>query len=67
MRLYRFAATLLLGHRLLAELSNNEPLVDDHNALLPPDAFHLPVGRAVTHKIHRDATHPSRLVLPFTS
>jgi uncharacterized protein len=65
-RLYPFAATLLPGHRLVTELSNAEPLTDDHNALLPPDAFHLPVGRAVTHKIHRDAAHPSRLVLPVT-
>lgn len=39
---------------------------DAHDALLPPDAFHLPVGRPVTHKIYRDAAHPSRLVLPFT-
>lgn len=30
--------------RRLAELSNDEPLADSHNALLPPDAFHLPVG-----------------------
>lgn len=63
LRVYPFAATLLPGHRLVAELSNDEPLAD---ALLPPDAFHLPVGRPVTHKIYRDATHPSRLVLPFT-
>lgn len=35
-------------------------------ATLPPDAFHLPVGRPVTHKVYRDAVHPSRLVLPFT-
>ncbi len=67
LRLYPFAATFRPGHRLIAELSNNEPLVDDHNALLPPDAFHLPVGRPVTHKIYRDAAHPSRLVLPFTT
>lgn len=66
-RLYPFAATLRPGHRMVAELSNNEPLADAHNALLPPDAFHLPVGRPVTHKIHRDATHQSRLVLPFTT
>ena len=46
--------------------AHNEPLADEHNALLPPDAFHLPVGRPVTHKIYRDAAHPSRLVLPFT-
>lgn len=66
-RLYPFAATLLPGHRLVVELSNNEPLADEHNALLPPDAFHLPVGRPVTHKVYRDAAHPSRLVLPYST
>lgn len=65
-RLYPFANTFKPGHRLTVELSNNEPLADAHNALLPPDAFHLPVGRPVTHKIYRDAAHRSRLVLPFT-
>ena len=67
LRLYPFAATFRPGHRLVVELSNDEPLADEHNALLPPDAFHLPVGRPVTHKIYRDAQHPSRLVLPFTT
>src|SRR6266545_949652 len=67
LRLYPFAATFRPGHRLVVELSNDEPLADAHNSLLPPDAFHLPVGRAVTHKIYRDAAHPSRLVLPFTT
>jgi predicted acyl esterase len=66
LRLYPFANTFRPGHRLTVELSCNEPLVDEHNSLLPPDAFHLPVGRPVTHKIYRDAAHPSRLVLPFT-
>ncbi|MDJ0456957.1 CocE/NonD family hydrolase [Arthrobacter sp. NQ7] len=66
-RLYPFANTFNPGHRLVVELSNNEPLADEHNALLPPDAFHLPVGRPVTHKIYRDAHHHSRLVLPFTT
>ncbi len=66
LRLYPFAACFMPGHRLVVELSNSEPLVDDHNSLLPPDAFHLPVGRPVTHKIYRDALHTSRLVLPFT-
>ncbi|MGY3567221.1 CocE/NonD family hydrolase [Sinomonas sp. RB5] len=66
-RLYPFASTFLPGHRLAVELSNDEPLVDEHNSLLPPDAFHLPVGRPVTHKVYRDATHPSRLVLPYTT
>ena len=45
----------------------SRPLVDEHNALLPPDAFHLPVGRAVTHTVYRDALHPSRLLLPFVT
>ena len=67
LRLYPFAATFRPGHRLVVELSNDEPLADEHNALLPPDSFHLPVGRPVTHKIYRDAVHPSRLVLPFTT
>jgi predicted acyl esterase len=66
LRLYPFAATFLPGHKLIAELSCDEPLADTHNALLPPDAFHLPVGRPVTHKVYRDAQHPSRLVLPHT-
>jgi len=67
LRVYPFAATILPGHRIVLELSCDEPLTDEHNSLLPPDAFHLPVGRATTHKVYRDATHPSRLVLPFTS
>lgn len=66
LRLYPFAATFLPGHRLVMELMNDEPMADEHNSLLPPDAYHLPVGRAVAHKIYRDALHPSRLVLPFT-
>lgn len=66
LRIYPFANTFMPGHQLVVELSNNEPLADEHNSLLPPDAFHLPVGRPVTHKIYRDAKHQSRLVLPFT-
>ena len=66
-RLYPFANTFTQGHKLELELSCNEPLVDDHNSLLPPDAFHLPVGRPVTHKIYRDAIYQSRLVLPVTT
>ncbi|KXU96924.1 X-Pro dipeptidyl-peptidase [Caballeronia megalochromosomata] len=66
-RLYPFANEFTAGHKLVVELMCNEPLVDEHNSLLPPDAFHLPVGRAVTHTVYRDATHLSRLVLPFAS
>ncbi|HEY5879244.1 MAG TPA: CocE/NonD family hydrolase C-terminal non-catalytic domain-containing protein, partial [Nakamurella sp.] len=67
LRLYPFANTFRPGHRLVVELSNDEPLADEHNSLLPPDAVHLPVGRPVTHKVYRDAAHRSRLVLPFTT
>jgi hypothetical protein len=67
LRLYPFVAGFQPVHRLVVELSNDEPLFDEHNSLLLPDAFHLPVGRPVTHKIYRDAAHPSRLVLPFTT
>lgn len=34
LRLYPFAATLLPGHKLTAELMNNEPMADEHNSLL---------------------------------
>ena len=61
LRLYPFANTSRPGHVLTSELSNAEPPADEHNSLLPPDAFHLPLGRPVTHKIYRDAHHPSRL------
>ncbi|MER7116169.1 CocE/NonD family hydrolase [Saccharomonospora azurea] len=66
-RLYPFAHAFRPGHRLEMELSCNEPLADAHNSLLPPEAMHLPSGRATSHKIYRDADHHSRLVLPFTT
>lgn len=64
-RVYPFAATFMPGHKLVVELSNNEPMADEHNALLPPDAFHLPIGRRTTTTVYRDAEHPSRLLLPY--
>jgi len=63
-RLYPFANVIRPGHRLVLDLSCNEPLVDAHNALLPPEAMHLPSGRATSHRIYRDAAHPSRPLLP---
>lgn len=66
-RIYPFSNEFLPGHKLVVELMCDEPLVDEHNALLPPDAFHLPVGRAVTHTVYRDSEHLSRLVLPFVT
>lgn len=66
-RVYPFANDFRVGHKLVVELMCNEPLVDDYNSLLPPDAFHLPVGRPVTHTVYRDTEHKSRLVLPFVT
>lgn len=66
-RLYPFSHALRPGHRLVTELMSNEPMADAHNALLPPEAMHLPSGRATCHKVYRDAEHPSRLVLPYIS
>jgi len=67
LRVYPMAATILPGHKVVVELSCDEPMADEHNALLPPDAFHVPVGRPVQHTVYRDAAHPSRLVLPFVA
>lgn len=64
-RLYPFANAFKVGHRLVLEIMCDEPMADEHNSLLPPDAYHLPVGRPVTHTIYRDAVHLSRLMLPF--
>ncbi len=64
-RIYPFANTFVAGNKLVVELMCNEPLADEHNSLLPPDAYHLPVGRPITHTVYRDASHPSRLLLPF--
>ncbi|MEU0229034.1 hypothetical protein ABZ177_32455 [Streptomyces sp. NPDC006284] len=66
-RVHPSTATFLAGHRWVVELSHDEPLADAHNVPLPPDAFHLPAGLPVTHEIHRDAAHPSRLLVPFTT
>ena len=62
--LYSFSYMFAPGHKLVLELSCNESFADSHAALLPPDSYHLPSGRATTHKIYRDATYRSHLLLP---
>jgi uncharacterized protein len=64
-RIYPFANTFIAGNKLVVELMCNEPLADEHNSLLPPDAYHLPVGRPVTHTVYLDAERRSLLLLPF--
>ena len=64
-RLYPFSFLVQSGHKIQLELACNEPLESEDVKLLPPDSYHLPSGRATTHKIYRDKEHPSRLILPF--
>jgi hypothetical protein len=64
-RIYSMSNVFKAGHRIELELSSQESLTDAAMALLPPDSFHLPSGRATTHKIYRDRHHPSHLLLPI--
>jgi predicted acyl esterase len=64
-RIYSFSNVFKTGHRMELELSSQESFTDATMALLPPDSFHLPSGRATTHKIYRDRNHPSHLFLPI--
>ena len=63
-RIYSFSNLFKAGHRIQLELMCNEPFADGFSQLLPPDSYHLPSGRATTHKIFRDAAHQSYLLLP---
>ena len=63
-RIYSFSNLFRAGHRIQLELMCNEPFADAFSQLLPPDSYHLPSGRATTHKVLRDALHPSHLLLP---
>jgi hypothetical protein len=63
-RIYSFSNVFKVGHRMELEISSQESLTDAAVALLPPDSFHLPSGRATTHKIYRDSKHMSHLLLP---
>ena len=63
-RIYSMSNVFKAGHRIELEIRSQEPWDDPLAALLPPDAFHLPSGRATTHKIYRDRDHLSHLLLP---
>jgi len=63
-RIYSMSNVFRAGHRIELEIRSQEASDDPMAALLPPDATHLPSGRATTHKIYRDAEHPSYLLLP---
>jgi predicted acyl esterase len=53
------------GHRMQLEIRSVEAPDDPHVALMAPDSFHLNNSRATTHKIYRDRSYPSRLLLPI--
>ena len=63
-RMFSFSNVFKSGHRIQLELCCNEPLADANSQLLPPDSYHLPSGRATTHRIFRDAAHHSHILLP---
>ena len=64
-RIYSMSNVFKAGHRVQLEVSSQESLTDPNIGLLPPDSFHLPSGRATTHKIYRDKDHLSHLLLPI--
>ena len=64
LRIYSMSWVFKAGHRIELEIRSQEASDDPMAALLPPDAGHLPSGRATTHKIYRDKDHPSYLLLP---
>jgi uncharacterized protein len=63
-QIYSMSWVFKAGHRIELEIRSQEASDDPLAALLPPDASHLPSGRATTHKIYRDKEHPSHLLLP---
>jgi len=63
-RLYSFARVFARGHRIQVTLASTEAYKDSFNELLPPDSYHLPSGRATTHRVFRDREHRSCLLLP---
>lgn len=63
-KMYPFSNLFKAGNKMELELSCNESIDEATAKLLPPDSYHLPSGRATTHKIYRDKNHASRLVLP---
>lgn len=66
-RVYSMSNVFRAGHRIELEIRSQEAGDDPMAALLPPDATHLPSGRATTHKVYRDKDHPSYLLLPIIS
>ncbi|MCG6535557.1 MAG: CocE/NonD family hydrolase [Syntrophales bacterium LBB04] len=64
-QIYSMSWVFKTGHRIELEIRSQEASDDPQAALLPPDASHLPSGRATTHKIYRDREHTSHLLLPL--
>lgn len=64
-RVHSMSNVFRAGHRIELEISSLESLAEAAMSAGPPENFHLPSGRATTHKIYRDRTYPSHLLLPI--
>jgi len=65
LKVYSFAWVFKKGHKLELKLACNEPFEDPEFLTAAPEGQHLPSGRATTHKIYRDNSHQSNLLLPI--
>jgi predicted acyl esterase len=64
-RVYATSNVFKKGHCMELEIRSQEDPFDPLLGFLPPDAFHLNSARATFHKIYRDKSHPSHLLLPM--
>ena len=64
-RVYATSNVFKKGHCMELEIRSQEDPFDPMLGILPPDSFHLNSARATFHKIYRDKTHPSHLLLPI--
>jgi predicted acyl esterase len=64
-RIFSMSNVFRKGHCVELEIKSIEDPNDEILGVMPPDSFHLNSGRATTHKIYRDKSHQSHLLLPF--
>ena len=63
-KIYPFSNVFKKGHSLELEIRSVEA-ESDVDLTMPPEGGHLNSGRATTHKIFRDKTHRSHILLPI--
>jgi predicted acyl esterase len=62
-KIYPFSNVFRKGHAIELEIRSIEA-DSDVDPAMPPESGHLNSGRSTTHKIFRDKTHRSHLLLP---